>query len=61
MKIREEYKTTSIIITHDMGCAKITADRVLIMDDGQYVAEGTYDELAKSENEFVRSFLNNKL
>lgn len=56
MKIKKEYKTTSVIITHDMDCARITADRVLIMNDGQYIAEGTYDELENSEDEFVRSF-----
>lgn len=56
MKIKNEYKTTSIIITHDMDCAKITADRVVIMNDGQYIAEGTYEELENSEDEFVRSF-----
>lgn len=56
MSIREKYKTTSIIITHDMDCAKITADRVLVMNDGQYIAEGTYEELENSEDEFIRSF-----
>jgi len=56
MKIKEEYKTTSIIITHDMDCAKITADRVVVMNDGEFVAEGKYDELANSKDEFIRSF-----
>lgn len=56
MAIREKYKTTSIIITHDMDCAKITADRVLVMNDGKYIAEGTYEELENSEDEFIRSF-----
>lgn len=56
MKIKQDYKTTSIIITHDMDCAKITADRVLVMNDGEFVAEGTYDELATSKDEFIRSF-----
>lgn len=56
MSIREKYKTTSIIITHDMDCAKITADRVLVMNDGKYIAEGTYEELENSDDEFIRSF-----
>ncbi len=56
MSIREKYKTTSIIITHDMDCAKITADRVLVMNDGQYIAEGTYEELENSEDPFIKSF-----
>ena len=54
--IKEKYKTTSIIITHDMDCAKITADKIVILNDGICVAEGTYDELENSKDEFVRSF-----
>ncbi len=54
--IKEKYKTTSIIITHDMDCAKITADRIVILNDGVCIEEGTYDELENSKDEFVRSF-----
>jgi phospholipid/cholesterol/gamma-HCH transport system ATP-binding protein len=56
LDMQKKYKTTSIIITHDMECAKITADRVVIMDDGKYVAEGTFDELHKSTDKFVKSY-----
>lgn len=56
LEMQKKYKTTSIIITHDMECAKITADRVVIMDDGKYVAEGTFDELHKSDDKFVKSY-----
>jgi phospholipid/cholesterol/gamma-HCH transport system ATP-binding protein len=56
LNMQKKYKTTSIIITHDMECARITSDRVLIMDDGKYVAEGTFDELHKSKDEIVKSY-----
>ncbi len=56
MKIQKQYKTTSIIITHDMDCAKITGDRVVILHEGELVAEGTYEELENSADEFTRSF-----
>jgi phospholipid/cholesterol/gamma-HCH transport system ATP-binding protein len=56
LDMQKKYKTTSIIITHDMECAKITADRVVIMDDGKYVAEGTFEELHKSTDKFVKSY-----
>ena len=56
LKMQKKYKTTSIIITHDMECAEITADRVVIMNDGEYVAEGSFDDIKKSKDEFVRSF-----
>ena len=58
LDMQKKYKTSSIIITHDMECAKITADRVVIMNDGEYIAEGSFDELKKSDNKLVRSFFN---
>ncbi len=56
LEMQKKYMTSSIIITHDMDCARITGDRVVIMKDGEYVAEGTFDELRESDDEFVRSF-----
>lgn len=56
LAIQKKNKTTSIIITHDMACAKLTGDRLIILKDGVIHAEGTYDELEKSEDEWVRSF-----
>ena len=56
LKMQKKYKTTSIIITHDMECASITADRVVVMKDGEYIAEDTFDGLKKSKDEFVKSF-----
>lgn len=56
LDMQKKYKTTSIIITHDMECASITSDRVVIMNDGEYIAEGSFDELKKSKDEFIRSF-----
>lgn len=56
LSMQKKFKTTSIIITHDMECAQITSDRVVIMSDGQYVAEGTFDELHQSQDKFVKSY-----
>ncbi|MES2795895.1 MAG: ATP-binding cassette domain-containing protein [Bacteroidota bacterium] len=56
LAIQKKNKTTSIIITHDMACAKLTGDRVVILKDGVIDAEGKYEELEKSEDEWVRSF-----
>lgn len=56
LEIQKKHKTSSIIITHDMACAKRTADRLVILKDGLIHAEGTYEELEKSDDEWVRSF-----
>lgn len=56
LDIQKKNKTSSIIITHDMACAKHTADRLIILKDGVIHAEGSYEELEKSDDEWVRSF-----
>jgi phospholipid/cholesterol/gamma-HCH transport system ATP-binding protein len=56
MKIQKKYNTTSIIITHDINCAKITANRIIVFKDGMITTEGTFSELEKSEDIWVRSF-----
>jgi phospholipid/cholesterol/gamma-HCH transport system ATP-binding protein len=54
LEVQKVYKTTSIIITHDIECARITANRILVLKDGVFVAEGTFKELEKSEDKWVR-------
>ncbi|MCK9402228.1 MAG: ATP-binding cassette domain-containing protein [Chitinophagaceae bacterium] len=54
--IQKKNKTSSIIITHDMACAKLTGDRLVIIKDGIIYAEGTYEELENSKDEWVNSF-----
>jgi phospholipid/cholesterol/gamma-HCH transport system ATP-binding protein len=56
LDVQEKFKTTSIIITHDVECARITANRIIIIRDGMAFAEGTFDELSHSEDEWIRSF-----
>lgn len=56
LDVQKKFKTSSIIITHDMACAKITGNRILILKEGEIIAEGTYAELEKSKDEWVRSF-----
>jgi phospholipid/cholesterol/gamma-HCH transport system ATP-binding protein len=54
--IKKKYRTSSIIITHDMSCAEIVADRILVLIDGVCHAQGTFNELKNSKDEKVRQF-----
>jgi phospholipid/cholesterol/gamma-HCH transport system ATP-binding protein len=56
LEVQKKYKTTSVIITHDMACAKLTGDRLVILKDGKIKAQGSYEELEKSSDSWVRSF-----
>jgi phospholipid/cholesterol/gamma-HCH transport system ATP-binding protein len=58
LSVQKKYKTTSIIITHDMSCAKLTGNRIMILKAGIIYAEGTYKQLEKSTDNWVRSFFN---
>ena len=54
--VQKTYNTSSIIITHDIECARITANRIIVMGKGEAIAEGTFEEVAKSENKEIRAF-----
>src|SRR6478609_8852970 len=56
LDVQKKYNTSSIIITHDMQCARITGGRIVIMNDGKLIAEGSYTELENSEDDFVKQF-----
>jgi phospholipid/cholesterol/gamma-HCH transport system ATP-binding protein len=56
LEMQRKYHTSSVIITHDMACAKITADRVLVMNNGVFVAEGSYEELEATDDGLVQHF-----
>jgi len=56
LELQRKYKTSSIIISHDMHVAKVTSNRVLILMDGTNYAIGTFDELRNSEDPKVKQF-----
>lgn len=55
-QVQDEYKTTSIIITHDLTCAKSTGDRVAMLFDGKFLREGSFAEVFNTDDERVKSF-----
>jgi phospholipid/cholesterol/gamma-HCH transport system ATP-binding protein len=54
--IQEKYKTSSIIITHDVDCARAIANRMILLIDGLNYAEGSFAELSISEDPKVKAF-----
>ena len=56
LDVQKKYSAASIIITHDVECARITANRIIVIKDGACVAEGTFKELSESKDEWVNSF-----
>ncbi len=56
LDIRSRYKTSAIIISHDMNCVKMIADEVAVLIDGRCYAKGTYTELEKSTDTQIKQF-----
>ncbi len=56
LSVQEKYNSASLIITHDMKCARITTDRMLFIRQGVFYKEGIYDDLKNTEDKWVKSF-----
>jgi phospholipid/cholesterol/gamma-HCH transport system ATP-binding protein len=56
VEIQKKYNTSSLIISHDMRCIKLTADRIVVLIDGISYAEGKFEELEKSDDTRVKQF-----
>lgn len=56
--LQERFNTTSIIITHDITCAYMTGNRIMVLIDGQFAVQGSYEEVAASTVPLVRQFFN---
>lgn len=54
--VRQKFHTTSIIITHDLTCAKSTGDRVAMLHNGQFIKQGTFAEVFETEDERIKQF-----
>jgi phospholipid/cholesterol/gamma-HCH transport system ATP-binding protein len=57
LKLQAEHHMASIVVTHDLHSAKTIADRLALLDEGNVVIEGSFEELQRSDIEFVREFL----
>jgi phospholipid/cholesterol/gamma-HCH transport system ATP-binding protein len=57
-EVQQKYKTSSVIITHDLTCAKNTSGRIAMLLDGKFLKMGNFDEVFASNDEQVKGFFN---
>ncbi|MFN0048123.1 MAG: ABC transporter ATP-binding protein, partial [Cytophagales bacterium] len=57
-EVQEKYNTSSIIITHDLTCAKTTGDRIAMLLDGQFLTTGSFEEVFSNADARIKSFYN---
>ena len=55
-EVQQKYNTSSLIISHDMNCVRLTADRVTLLVDGHCYAEGTFDQLQGRDDPRIHEF-----
>ncbi len=54
--IQKKYKTSSLIITHDVDCARVISDRMILLIDGVNYAEGTFKEISSMSDNKIQEF-----
>jgi phospholipid/cholesterol/gamma-HCH transport system ATP-binding protein len=54
--IQKTYNTSSLIITHDLDCARVISNRMILLVDGKNYVEGTFEELSNSKDAKVKAF-----
>ncbi|WP_439152280.1 ABC transporter ATP-binding protein [Winogradskyella sp.] len=54
--IQKKYGTSSLIITHDVDCARVISDRMILLIDGKDYAVGTFNELSASDDPKIKAF-----
>jgi phospholipid/cholesterol/gamma-HCH transport system ATP-binding protein len=59
--LSRQLKTTSVVVSHDMNCALDIADKIVVLDKGQVVEQGSVEKIMKSNNELVKGFLSEVL
>ena len=57
-EVQQKYNTSSVIITHDLTCAKNTGNRIAMLHKGKFLKVGTFEEVFKTDNEQVKGFFN---
>lgn len=55
-EVKQRYKTSSIVITHDLTCARQTGDKIVMLIDGKFIREGDFEEVFETEDERIKGF-----
>lgn len=58
LDVQQQYNTSSVIITHDLTCAKTTSNKVAMLLDGKFLKTGTFNEVFSSKEMQIESFYN---
>lgn len=61
LNLQKKLKMTSIVVTHDLLCAQIIADRAIMLNKGKIVFEGIIDEMINSQDKFLKNFFSNEI
>ncbi|MEN8191597.1 MAG: ABC transporter ATP-binding protein [Bacteroidota bacterium] len=61
LNLQKKLKMTSIVVTHDLLCAEIIADRAIMLNDAKIVFEGTIEEMTNSQDRFLQNFFSHEV
>jgi phospholipid/cholesterol/gamma-HCH transport system ATP-binding protein len=56
IRIQEIYNVSSIVVTHDLKCTRRVSDRIVILQNGNFIARGTYEELENHRDDIIRNY-----
>ncbi|MEE9462718.1 MAG: ATP-binding cassette domain-containing protein [Bacteroidales bacterium] len=56
IRIQEIYNVSSIVVTHDLKCSRRVSDRIVILQNGNFIARGTYEELENHTDDIIRNY-----
>jgi phospholipid/cholesterol/gamma-HCH transport system ATP-binding protein len=59
VQVQKIFKTSSIIVTHDMNCARLASNRIMILENCIFIAEGTYESLKENDRKSVQEYFVN--
>ena len=57
-EVQQRYNTSSVIITHDLTCAKLTGNRLVMLSEGKFIRQGSFEEVFHTDDPRVRNFYN---